>query len=141
VAGEDRTSVGGTEFFVDAHVGVDRTRLVLTGELDLATAPAFSAALAAALRPWPGLVVLDLERLDFVDIRGVKLIAAARTRMSGWGGTLQVHRPQGAVRRVFELCELGDVLIPRPASVGGPHRQGLDRLFSDGTGALAAAVE
>ncbi len=101
---------------VDSRVGGGRTRLVLVGELDLATMPVFADAFAGALAGRPAAVDLDLAGLCFIDARGVDAIAAASARMSGWGGLLSAHHASGIVQRLFDLCGLDDILL----EAGGP---------------------
>jgi anti-anti-sigma factor len=122
VAVEERAFAEETGFAVDPHIGVGETRLVLAGELDLATAPVFLGALAFALHPRPALVVLDLRRLTFIDARSAGAIATASLRMGDWGGTLAARDPQRIVRRVFELCGLGDLLTPLAGLASAPKR-------------------
>ena len=103
---------------VDPYVGAGATWLRLVGELDLATAPTFMDALATALQPRPALVVLDLSQLTYIDARSAGSIATASKRMSGWGGTLAACEPQGLVRRIFDICGFGHLLV----APSGPTR-------------------
>jgi anti-sigma B factor antagonist len=77
----------------------DRARIVLVGELDLATAP----RLAEALRTLTTHVVVDLRQLTFIDSTGLQLLLrgneAARRRELRFG--LIAGPP--AVQRIFEL--------------------------------------
>ncbi len=61
------------------HHAPSRVTLVPAGELDLRTAAAFRAELAAVERLAPPLVVIDLRELRFVDSAGLgELVHAAR---------------------------------------------------------------
>lgn len=97
---------------VAPHAGPSETRVVVVGELDLATLPMFVGSLTLALHHRPSLVVLDFRRLSFIDARSAGAIAWSSTRMREWDGTLAVHRPQRTVRRVLGLCGLADLLVP-----------------------------
>ena len=92
------------------HLHRDETRLALTGELDLATASMFAWALSFVLYRHPRRVALDLRRLGAIDARGAHAVGTAATRMGDWGGRLVVRRPRAAVRRVLELCDLGELI-------------------------------
>ena len=133
MANTDRISVAVRGWFADILVGGHGIRLVFAGELDLATAPAFAAVLEGGLRPSPRQVVLDLGRVEFADLRTLKMIAAAHTRMGGSNGGLQVHGAKDAVRRLFDLCGLGEMVRPGLAVVPAPGP------FSPGDAAPLAA--
>ena len=76
----------------------------LGGELDLATAPALTDAIAPSVERG-GAIVLDLAALTFIDSMGVHAIAAAgRTLRSN--GCLIIHAPQPAVARVLDIVGL-----------------------------------
>jgi anti-anti-sigma factor len=113
-------TVGEAALAVDPGGTADERHLELTGELDLATAPAFLGALALALHARPALVELDLRRLTFIDAQCAGAIATASMRVSGWGGTLVARAPQSTVRRVFELCGVEDLLWPRATCESSP---------------------
>ena len=113
---QELDNVGEAALAAGPRSSTEERRLELTGELDLATAPAFLGALALALHPRPALVELDLRKLTFIDAQCAGAIAMASMRVSGWGGTLVAREPQSTVRRVFELCDVEDLLWPRATS-------------------------
>lgn len=117
---QELESVREAALVVDPRSRAEARHLELTGELDLATAPAFLGTLALALHARPALVELDLRKLTFIDARCAGAIATAAMRVSGWGGTLVAREPQSTVRRVFELCGLEDLLWPRAACGSSP---------------------
>ena len=82
--------------------GDDSTRLVLSGELDLATAPELDRALCDAQQS-TGLVTLDLRRLTFMDSRGLSAVVSAATRARASGDRFRVVRGPPPVDRLFEL--------------------------------------
>jgi anti-anti-sigma factor len=87
-----------------------RVRLIAVGELDLATAPLLTAALAEP-RAADAPVVLDLAGITFMDSSGLKvLVAAARdARENGW--SFAVDPAVGsAVRAVFDVVDAGRVI-------------------------------
>jgi anti-sigma B factor antagonist len=81
----------------------DGYRLVVEGELDLATAPALAEQLTAAERARPGVVTLDLSELSFISAAGMRVVldAARRARSGGW--RLVVLNPQPLIRRLLAL--------------------------------------
>jgi anti-anti-sigma factor len=75
----------------------------LSGELDASTC----VTLLEHLNGVPGsLLVLDLNRLSFMDSSGLGAIHTARRRALKEGGTLVVSRPSPMVSRVLEITGL-----------------------------------
>src|SRR5215213_2907293 len=86
----------------EAVVGERAVRVV--GELETATAGLLDDALwLASVMPGARLVV-DVSRLTFMDVSGLRVVVAAHRRLvaAGWGG-LVIRGASGIVRRVFEL--------------------------------------
>jgi anti-anti-sigma factor len=79
--------------------------VVVSGELDLATAPRLSTTVAD--HGDARLVVLDLNELRFIDSTGVRLLIEADRACAGSGSRLVVLAGDGPVRRVLDLCNLG----------------------------------
>jgi anti-anti-sigma factor len=72
--------------------------VVPRGELDLATAPSLEAELERAWQSDPPLVIIDLRALQFMDLRGLRILITARQRARESGrkfglvdGDEQVH--------------------------------------------------
>jgi anti-anti-sigma factor len=87
-------------------------RLVLVGELDLASVPKFTTALRQ-LKMESEHVRLDLSQLEFIDSTGVNaLVVGLRdARVDGWD--LDVHpRLSSQVERVISLSGVGPFLWP-----------------------------
>jgi anti-sigma B factor antagonist len=84
--------------------------LVLSGELDLATAPVLEEKLDAARRS-EAPVTVDLRPLRFMDSSGLRVLLAAalQARESSW--TFAVIPGEGPVRRIFETAGV-DHLVP-----------------------------
>lgn len=95
----------------------------VAGDLDLATAPRLRAAVVDAVSQGNARVVLDLERVDFVDSLGVGVLVGAVRRTRTNGGDLLLVSTRAHLQRLFELTGL---------AAGLP-------LFPDVDSALAAA--
>ena len=76
--------------------------LLLTGELDMATAPALVARAEALLSEGRALV-LDLRELSFVDSTGLGAIAEVERRARTTGATLALVPGPRNVQRVFDV--------------------------------------
>ena len=82
---------------------------MLHGELDIATAPELVEMLQR-LRRLGHAVVVDLAEITFMDSTGLTTLMDARlaARSNGW--SFSVRRPSSAVRRVFDLAGVADLL-------------------------------
>ena len=94
--------------------------VVVSGELDLATAPRLCAAVAD--NGDVELLVLDLSATTFIDSTGVRALLNAERRGLGSGSRVVVVAGDGAVRRLLELCGLDGhltIVNDRPAFAAG----------------------
>ncbi|WP_167761926.1 MEDS domain-containing protein [Blastococcus sp. CT_GayMR19] len=89
------------------HVFHDRDRVVLTGSVDAFTATRLSRVLAESPAARPSMV-LDLGRLEFVDVAGCRVLARWA---QGLGGPLRVTGASGLVQRMWRLLGL-DAVAP-----------------------------
>jgi len=78
------------------------TTLRLRGEVDIATVDAFDLALERAMDAGSDLVV-DLSDLTFIDIGGLRTLAAAADRMNDDGRSLRLTSPRPHLRRIIGL--------------------------------------
>jgi anti-anti-sigma factor len=85
-------------------------RLLLAGELDMATAPALEARVAGLCAEGAGEIVLDLGELAFMDSTGLRAILATRELCAGYGCELALMPGSGSVQKVFQLAGLLDKL-------------------------------
>jgi len=92
------------EFGIDIGSAEGATVLVVTGELDLATAPKLRTALAEA----SGSVRLDLGAVTFLDSSAISVLVDAKQRLDKAGGALVLHSLAGQTRRVLEIAGLED---------------------------------
>ena len=105
----------------------------LEGELDLQGVATFEAAVAE-LAP-DARAVVDLRELDFMDSSGVAALIRLEQRLRPAGGAVRcVVAPEGPVRKLIELTQLGEMLevVEELAAVAGPDPEsGVD---TDGVG-------
>jgi anti-anti-sigma factor len=85
-------------------------RLVLSGELDIATAPQVEEELERLEPDTPRVLILDLRGLDFMDSTGLRTVVAADTRAREAGRRLVVVRGSAAVDRIFSVTHLDERL-------------------------------
>jgi anti-anti-sigma factor len=102
---------------LDAH-----TRLVApTGELDVATNPAFRTAVKDAADAG-GRVVVDLSGVSFMSAEALGVLARADAAMDDQGGELVVVCPSPRLLRLFDITGLTDKLL-----IVESHESGLAR--------------
>jgi anti-sigma B factor antagonist len=95
-----------------------QVRLLLRGDLDLASAPEFERAVSEASHEVPGSIVVDLSALDFLDSHGLRSILSAQRLCEESGCRLSVI-PGEQAQRLFELTGLTERLPIAQADAGG----------------------
>jgi anti-anti-sigma factor len=87
-----------------------RHRLRLSGELDLASAPALTDAVAEACGARAKEIVLDIGELEFIDSTGLRAILSSRVVCAESNCALSVHpeadRVSPQVRRLLQVTGL-----------------------------------
>ena len=90
--------------------------MVVTGEIDMATAPMLGRELTSAIESGDGPVVLDLTEVTFFDSSGLRVAIVAHRDLGEQDRRLAVVcNPEGHVRRTFVLAGLADVLDLHPS--------------------------
>jgi anti-sigma B factor antagonist len=85
--------------------------LAVRGEVELATAPALTAAVEDGIRRSSGAFAVDLAAVDFLDSTGIHCLVRARALLGRDDRPLVLICPPGNVRRVLELAAI-DELVP-----------------------------
>ncbi len=89
------------------------TVVELSGEIDLGSVAEVDPHLiAAALRPAPALVVLDLGRLEFIDCYGLSLLVRTRRRLVERGGRLLMACDHPPTRKLLAMTGLDALFRP-----------------------------
>jgi anti-sigma B factor antagonist len=83
--------------------------VALTGELDLAGAPALQHALDAAVRESDGVLFVDLTALEFIDSTGLTALLRTRALLGREERELALICPRSGVRRVFDVAGISDL--------------------------------
>lgn len=84
--------------------------IALAGEADLLGAPEVEAAFAEVCAGEPGLIVLDLRNLTFIDSSGLHALIAGHQLCRTRGHELKVIPGSANVQRLFELTGMNDIL-------------------------------
>ena len=97
------------------HIGIVSRRLshgivvVVSGEIDIATAPTVERALLRAEESHD-LVAIDLTNTSFMDSTGLHMIVAANRRLRERGGRLLVVEGPPQIRRLFDVTSMSNHL-------------------------------
>jgi len=100
--------------------------LQVTGEIDMATAPTLRQRVLLVTGWEPDGLVLDLDRVDFVDSTGLGVMVGAAKRMRMIGGGFRIVCSQKhlidlfSITRLNEVFSLYDTLDEALADVKGP---------------------
>ena len=82
--------------------------LVIRGEIDLSTAPAFGAAMQQALLDAP-MVVLDLGGVTFMDSSGLNVLVSA-ARPGSRSDAVLIRNAPVTIRRLLSITGLDEVI-------------------------------
>jgi anti-anti-sigma factor len=85
--------------------------LELVGELDVVSAPELEQHLNQVLSEPHARIMLDLNRLEFVDSAGISVLIKAKQMAESDGRTLVLRRPTEQLHRVFAIVGLADWLV------------------------------
>lgn len=113
-----------------------RGMLVLTAQIariDAAVAMKFKAAARKVLQTETGRVILDLERVTFLDSSGLGTLVAIM-KMLDDGRRLELAACSGAVRKVLALTRMDSIFIlhDRVPTADAPPPKQRDAPLSDG---------
>jgi anti-sigma B factor antagonist len=99
-----------TELTIERRDDARGVVLVLSGELDVISAPDLAGMLDEVLAQPHVRVMLDLNGLSFVDSAGVSVLIKAKQSAKAHGRVLVLRRPTEQLERVFALVGLADWL-------------------------------
>lgn len=77
--------------------------VTLSGDLDIASAPALREGLLKLLRPGASRLVIDLSVVGYADASGVAVLAGIARRAGLLGGWLRLASPAPVVARVLSI--------------------------------------
>ena len=80
--------------------------VVLTGELDVSGVPVVEAAIERALAEVTDELAIEMSALDFVDARGLSLLARTSRRLAARNATLRLRHPPPILERLLDITDL-----------------------------------
>ncbi|MEY2475386.1 MAG: anti-sigma factor antagonist [Actinomycetota bacterium] len=93
-------------FSLDAQQQGRFLRVIIHGELDVATTPALCEEVERALAKGALEVLIDCRGMEFIDSNGVGALLDLRTQLSDLGGLLILFGPTGRVAQTLEVTGL-----------------------------------
>jgi len=88
----------------------------VTGDLDLAAAPALRQEVLALLQEGHRAIVVDLSPTDFLDSVGLGTLVSIWKRVRVHGGSFALVCPEPRLQRIFRVVDL-DRILPLHATV------------------------
>ena len=102
--------VDGQQFAVALERSDDGVAVVvLSGEVDLYTAPRFKEVLFQAIDEGGSLVVVDLSGVSFIDSTALGVLVSGGRRLEQTAGALAIGCPDEKIRRILEITGLDTV--------------------------------
>ena len=92
--------------------------LYVSGELDIASAPALEQTVAGTMDGQGGEFCLDVSALTFMDSTGARALLHVHNRVESVGRRLVILSPTRPVWRVLKIMGLDEVTDVRPTSNG-----------------------
>jgi anti-anti-sigma factor len=100
----------GDVLYVEVKYDGTEAAIVLVGEFDMTGTEPFWGAVSEVLGTRPRSVAVEARGLTFVDSSGLMALARARDAATDAGVVFRVRDPSPALRRIAELCGLGDLV-------------------------------
>jgi anti-sigma B factor antagonist len=95
---------------IQVHWASQDVTVILSGELDLASAPALTARLAELVAKHPQRLVLDLAQVVFMDCAGLTPVATARRALPA-DRPLILRSPARAVRQLLKITQMDQLCV------------------------------
>lgn len=95
------------------------TTMVLAGEIDAYTAPKLKEALLPLTQKDGVMVIVDLEKVDYLDSTGLGVFISALKSTKEYGSELKLLQLQDRVRRLFEITSLDSIITIETTVRGG----------------------
>jgi anti-anti-sigma factor len=113
--------VSSSPFEVTVEQRGTAVHIALVGELDISTASRLEDELGRQEAERPDLIVLDLQRLTFMDSTGLRLLISADSRAREEGRSVAILQGTEMVQRVMRLTRLDERLniVEDPTALTG----------------------
>jgi anti-sigma B factor antagonist len=92
----------------------DASVLTLRGEIDVYTAPRLRQAIVDLVESGERRIVVDMEKVDFLDSTGLGVLVGALKRVKTNEGSLSIVVTQDKLLKIFEITGLNRVFAMSP---------------------------
>jgi anti-sigma B factor antagonist len=97
------------ELTVTSHT-VDAFEIIeVAGEIDVYTAPKLREAIVSAVEAGHTRLIIDVQKVDFLDSTGLGVLVGALKRVRGDSGSLDIVCTQERILKIFEITGLDKV--------------------------------
>ncbi len=79
------------------------------GEIDVYTAPRLRESIVAAVEAGQHRLIIDVQKVDFLDSTGLGVLVGALKRVRADGGSLDIVCTQERILKIFEITGLDKV--------------------------------
>ena len=117
IANAEMESFSGGEFGVDFVHSDSEALVLLSGELDVATAPALRERLSEFASQGLIHISVDLSALRFIDSVGLSVFVVAKKHLEHMGGSLLLLRPSARIEKLLQVTALAPLLLAKPVIV------------------------
>jgi anti-sigma B factor antagonist len=117
IAKAEMESFSGGEFGVDFVHSDGEALVLLSGELDVATAPALRERLAEFVSQGLITISVDLSALRFIDSAGLFVFVVAQKHLERMGGSFLLLRPSPQIEKLLQVTGLAPLLLATPVVV------------------------
>jgi anti-anti-sigma factor len=107
---------GGPGLSLTARAERGHVIAALSGEPDIASAPALREQLQGLLRPAASRLVINLSAVRYADASGLAVLVGTGRRARLHGGFVRLAAPAPAVASVLRLTGMHRQLVPSPPS-------------------------
>lgn len=94
------------ELSLDTRTVADRTVLEVGGEIDVYTAPRLRERLLELVSAGTQHIVVDMERVEFLDSTGLGVLVGGLKRIRAQGGSLVLVCDQERILKIFRITGL-----------------------------------
>lgn len=84
--------------------------LALVGRLRFDERKIFCQAIRCAREEGPKSIILNMEKVSYIDSAGLALLKLAQEELRDAGISLYLHQPQGRVLKILELARIQEVI-------------------------------
>lgn len=110
-----------SSFQLEVRNAASGSVIAVSGELDLASAPALEEELERAAENGAQIVIVDLRALEFIDSTGLGLLIKAHRQAEAAGRTFAIVRGQSQVQRLLGVTGIDQrlTLVDSPEQLLG----------------------